>query len=246
MHDHHLLRASCWSSLLLGTMLTLPAVGSELAVEVADPAAAALALSHSATNRAEMDAAVSALLALLPRYPQDVEIPLQLAWLMFRTGRYSDALYSYQMALTRSTPGSDAELGLAWALVKLGRCAEARGHFQAVLLLTPEQTTAQDGLRECSPSPQPAPCRAPAGLVCTVRCAESVSVIRPHPVISYATAPTAPARSAAARTFLRSGSLIATPISPPTMDRPPRGARMICTWMSESPENLPGRRSITR
>src|ERR1700712_2609439 len=123
-----LLRASRWGALLLGTLLTLPAAGGELEGEVADPVAAALALAHGATSRAEIDAATSALSALLLRYPQDVDIPLQLAWLQFRAGSYSQALSTYQMALTRSTAGGEAELGLGWTLVKLGRCAEARRH----------------------------------------------------------------------------------------------------------------------
>ncbi len=172
----------------MGSALTLPAFGAELPVEDPDPLVAALAQARSASGPTQMSDAAKALTTLLPRYPQDVDLPLQLAWLMFRSGRYADALYSYQLALLRSTPGSVAELGVAWSLVKLGRCTEAREHFHAVLVVNPTQNKAEEGLRVCAEPPPAAPVPR---LWIAPFIAQSLYLYQDHPLVSYATAPTA-------------------------------------------------------
>jgi tetratricopeptide (TPR) repeat protein len=142
-----------------------------------------------------VDAAARALATLLPGYLQDVELPLQLGELMLRSGRLLDALYSYQLALTNSAPGGEAELGLGWTLVKLGRCPEARVHFQTVLATTPATSTAAEGLRQCgapaltpsTPAPKSAP---PPKLWLQPLVAQSFYLYQNHPTVSYVLAPT--------------------------------------------------------
>src|SRR5579871_2504791 len=94
-----------------------------------------LARARSAVKPEELAAAARELSELLTHYPQDVDIPLQLAWIFYRAGRYEDALGSYHLALSRGAGGGEAELGVAWMLFRLGRCREAVPHFQEVLLL---------------------------------------------------------------------------------------------------------------
>lgn len=109
----------------------------------------AMGLAKSAQTPAEIDSAARVLTALMPRYPQDGEIPLQLGWLQFRAGRYAEAVQSYGLAVARSSSGGDAELGLGWSLLKLGRCDEARPRFRSVLAARGDKSNAAEGLREC-------------------------------------------------------------------------------------------------
>lgn len=123
----------------------------------------AMGLAKSAQTPAEIDSAARVLTALMPRYPQDGEIPLQLGWLQFRAGRYAEAVQSYSLSVARSSGGGDAELGLGWSLLKLGRCDEARPRFRSVLAVRGAQSNAAEGLRECDAPTAPAAATVPLG-----------------------------------------------------------------------------------
>lgn len=147
---------------LLGAALVVGPGPAAALAQSGDPAHVydvAMGLAKSAQTPAEIDSAARVLTALMPRYPQDGEIPLQLGWLQFRAGRYAEAVQSYSLSVARSSGGGDAELGLGWSLLKLGRCDEARPHFRAVLAARGGQGNAADGLRECD---APAAALAPA------------------------------------------------------------------------------------
>ena len=187
------LRIGQAAALLTGALLALPAAAQEPSGIAAESYARALQRAKTVQSPGDVDAAVRALAALLPSYLQDVELPLALGELTFRSGRLQDALYSYQLALNNSAPGGEAELGLAWTLVKLGRCLEARVHFQTVLTTTPTASTAAEGLRQCSaPAPTPSPTRlepAPR-LWLQPLVAQSFYFYQNHPTVSYVLAPT--------------------------------------------------------
>jgi len=180
-------------ALLTCALLALPAAAQQPSGTAAESYAAALQLARTAQSPGEVDAAVRALAALLPSYLQDVELPLKLGELTFRSGRFLDALYSYERALTNSAPGGEAELGLGWTLVKLGRCREAAVHFQSVLVTAPATSAAAEGLRQCGASTlsaaqsasAPAPTRWLQPLV-----AQSFYFYQNHPTVSYVLAPT--------------------------------------------------------
>ena len=190
MHKLSPLRIGPAGSFLACALLALPATAQESGGAAAEPYEAALQQARRAQRPEEVDAAGRALLALLPRYLQDVELPLQLASLMFRAGRLLDALYSYQLALTNSGPGGEAELGLGWTLVRLGRCAEARVHFQAVLASSPTLGTALGtaaaGLHQCEAGPgaesAPVSAAAPVAVTASTSAASSPAV-KPAPAV---------------------------------------------------------------
>lgn len=136
------------------SLLALSLLGSEAAAaeptEDGDAYAEGMAKARAADARGELAGEALLLVALLPLYPQDVELPLQLAWTLFRLGRFADAEPHYRVALERSGEGGEAELGLGFTLSKLGRCAEGRLHFEAVLAKNSASRSAADGLRLCT------------------------------------------------------------------------------------------------
>lgn len=148
---------------LLGAMLVAgPAAAQEQGSNPAHVYDVAMGLAKSAQTPTEIDNAARVLTALMPRYPQDGELPLQLGWLHFRAGRYAEAVQSYSLAVAHSSAGGDAELGLAWSLLKLGRCDEARPRFSSVLAARGAQSNAAEGLRECGAAIAP-PASLPSG-----------------------------------------------------------------------------------
>ena len=150
----------------------------------------ALAQARAAASPLEIEAAIRALAAVLSRFPQDVEGPLQLGWLEFRAGRYTDAVAHYGQALARSVPGGDAELGLAWSLLKLGRCAEAAPHFRSVIASRP-QSNAAAGLQQCAPASGPAAAPAARALWLQPQLMQSLYLYEQNPALSRALATTA-------------------------------------------------------
>lgn len=150
----------------------------------------ALAQARAAVSPPEIEAAIRALAAVLPRFPQDVEGPLQLGWLEFRAGRYTDAAAHYGQALARSAPGGDAELGLAWSLLKLGRCAEAAPHFRSVAARRP-QSNAAAGLQQCAHPSAIAAADATRALWLQPQLMQSLYVYEQNPALSRALATTA-------------------------------------------------------
>lgn len=152
---------------------------------------AAVALAKEAKKPAELTQAVHALTALMPDYPQDVELPLQLGWVLSQLAQFSSALQAYEIALSRSAPGGDAELGVALSLLRLGRCAQARGHFQSVLTLNPFSQSAAAGLQSCAQTvvPPPALSAPPAKLWLQPLLAQIFYAYQNHPAVKYAAAP---------------------------------------------------------
>lgn len=144
----HITPRLCCSMLAL-SLLGSGAAADELTGGAGDPYAEGMAKARAADARGDLAGESLLLVALLPLYPQDVELPLQLAWTLFRMGRFADAEPHYRVALERSGEGSEAELGLGFTLSKLGRCAEGRLHFEAVLAKNSAHRGAADGLRAC-------------------------------------------------------------------------------------------------
>lgn len=114
---------------------------------------AALVQARVAKSPAELTAAAVSLNAALSEFPQDVELPLQLAWVLFQLQRYDESAHYYRLALSIGERGSDAELGLAWSLLRMHRNDEARAHFQTVIAARGSTTNAAQGLRECEQKP---------------------------------------------------------------------------------------------
>lgn len=210
------MRTPCPNPAVLGSLLLLGALpasaqglgaGAEpvATASASDPYAEAMARARAAATPAELDAAAGELSVLLPRYPQDVDLPLQLGWLLFRAGRFSPAADAYRQAVTRGTGGGDAELGLAWSLLKLERCTEARPHFLAVQAAQGAGSNAAEGLRLCSApdpsSPSHGSAQAPSQPAATSalakrwwlqpQLAQSLYVFQNQPVLTRALATTA-------------------------------------------------------
>ncbi len=93
----------------------------------------------------DMDGAVERLETLLPDYPQDFALRLQLGWLCFRLERYPDAAEHYRHARSLSPESDDAANGLAWSLLRQGERSAAREIFLEVLARSPDSATAPDG-----------------------------------------------------------------------------------------------------
>lgn len=181
--------------LLVQALAALPAAAGQAPADTSQPDDgadydSALARARAAVTAEQIEAAIRALAAVLPRYPQDVEGPLQLGWLLFRAGRYTDAAASYRQALDRGARGGDAELGLAWSLLKLGRCDEARPHFRAVAASRP-QSNAAHGLQQCEAPADPTGALATRGLWLQPQLMQSLYLYEQNPALSRALATTA-------------------------------------------------------
>ncbi len=175
-------------AVLFVALLTFQAAGHALGAENDGSYESALAMAHNARTAKELDDAARVLSATLLRYPQDVDLPLQLGWVQFRSGRFSDALYSYTLAFARTGQAGEAELGMAWSLLKLGRCAEARAHFQPlsqVGLLHPDLLEAVklcEAERSHAAAPPPKLWIAPTAMM-------GVYLYQNNPYIKYTLAP---------------------------------------------------------
>lgn len=153
---------------------------------------AAMSLASRASTAAEQDAAILALTALLPAYPQDVDLPLELGRLAYQRERYPDALRAYELARERSAPGGDADLGIGWTQLKRGRCTEATAAFRAVLAAKPADRSPKEGLSLCATGTAPASMQtAPSRLWLAPLFAQSFYIYRDHPLIRFGVAPTA-------------------------------------------------------
>jgi len=114
---------------------------------------AAMAQARAAKAPAELSAAAVSLKAAMSEFPQDVELPLQLGWVLFQQQNYEEAAHYYSLALSMGERGSDAELGLSWSLLRMHKNEEARAHFQSVIAARGNTTNAAQGLRECEEKP---------------------------------------------------------------------------------------------
>jgi tetratricopeptide (TPR) repeat protein len=110
---------------------------------------AALQEAHRAETAGDLSTAIRVLNGILPRYPQDVELPLQLGWLLYRSNLFGEAEHSYRMAIARGAGDGKAELGLAYSLLRLGHCDEAAPRFLSLLTAGRAPAGAAEGLRQC-------------------------------------------------------------------------------------------------
>lgn len=157
------------AALLLGTPLAaaaqepeapapdapLAAPAQEPEAPVLDAYAAAFARSAACEQQGDLDGAARALEPVLPLYPQDVALPLQIAWIHKRAGHLPEAERFYRLALARSPGGVDARLGLGLVLESTGRCDEARPILEGLARELPDLAPARDALARCTPVPVP-------------------------------------------------------------------------------------------
>ncbi|APR81755.1 Hypothetical protein A7982_07104 [Minicystis rosea] len=125
-------------------------VGEAAAEDAYDDAFAAAAQAEHAGH---LDEAARALAWALPFYPQDYALPLALAWIHFRAGRFAEAEQHYRMAHERSPSAPEARLGLALSLERLGRCPEAHTLYEGLVAERPDLAEAQAGQARCAPKP---------------------------------------------------------------------------------------------
>jgi tetratricopeptide (TPR) repeat protein len=184
----HTLRAATSGAMGLALLMPIAALGQPAFDVSSDAYEDALGLARLAMTPFEMDAAICVLSNLLPRYPQDVDLPLELGSLLYRRDRFRESLHLYELARARSIAGGEADLGIGWALFKLGRYGEAAGSFRAVLATKPDDRSAKEGLALCTQPPI-----SPTGkrVVFGPLVAQSVYLYRDHPLIDYALASTA-------------------------------------------------------
>ncbi|MFT3767461.1 MAG: tetratricopeptide repeat protein [Minicystis sp.] len=110
-------------------------------------------VSAALEQAGKLDEAASALEMVLPLYPQDYTLPLSIAWIHFRAGRFERAEHFYRLALAVSPGAADARLGLALAIERQQRCEEARVLYEGLAQERPDLAEAQAGLARCAPVP---------------------------------------------------------------------------------------------
>lgn len=134
-------RTAAWLTLVT---LALAAAGAR-----ADRYDDTLAKASALDAAGDLAAAADLLATLVPEYPEDFALILQLAWTEFRAARLEAAEGHYRLALAISDSSLPARLGLAWTAQRLGRCDEARPLFEQVLARSPAEAGALDGLKAC-------------------------------------------------------------------------------------------------
>lgn len=135
----------------LGCIATLTFLAGTAAAE--DAYDDAFARANALEQEGRLEDAARALEAVLPLYPQDFALPLQIAWIHFRAGRYEAAERFYWVALERSPSAAEALLGLAASLERQGHCKEAHPVYARVLADRPDLAEARAGLSRCAPRP---------------------------------------------------------------------------------------------
>lgn len=143
MKPTHLISLGCFAAMtvLAGT------AAAEDAYDDAFARAAAL------EQEGRLDDAARALEMVLPLYPQDFALPLQIGWIYFRAGRYEAAQRHYWIALERSPRAVEGLLGLAASLERQGRCEQALAVYGRVLEGQPDHAEARAGIARCTPKP---------------------------------------------------------------------------------------------
>jgi len=107
-----------------------PAPVSEIAEEMAEPAAAAtITITRSSQ-------------------PNQVSLDLQTAYSDFQTGRLAQAEQGYRQVLARDAHNRDARMGLAAIAVRNGQLQSAREHYRAVLQRNPKDLSAHAALAD--------------------------------------------------------------------------------------------------
>lgn len=115
----------------------------------------AFAKSRGLAETGALGEAAKVLEAVLPEYPQDYAIAIELAWLYFRMERYADAERVYRLAVARSPQGIDGHLGLGWSLLRQERCNDAEKELREVLASEPGHARAKEGLAVCKNAEAP-------------------------------------------------------------------------------------------
>jgi hypothetical protein len=142
------------TSILLGlvTSLSILTLGARRA-HAADAYDDALARAAELEGLGRLDEAGRALGAMLPLYPQDFALPLQIASIHYRAGRFMEAERFYRIAAERGSGAYDARFGLALSLERQERCDEARPIFERLAAERPDDGAAREGLGRCAPRP---------------------------------------------------------------------------------------------
>jgi hypothetical protein len=141
---------------LLGLALGLASFTAGLprsAAQDVDPYDDALARAAALEAAGRFDDAARLLTAGLWYYPQDVGLPLAIAWLHRRAGHLGEAARFYGIALSRSPGSIDARLGLAAVLEAQERRDEARPIYERLAAEIPELDAAREGAARCAAAP---------------------------------------------------------------------------------------------
>jgi hypothetical protein len=118
-----------------------------------DPYDDAMARAAALEAAGRFDEAAALLTAGLWYYPQDVGLPLMIAWLHRRAGHLDEAARFYGMAIARSAGSIDARLGLAGVREAQGSCEDAREIYDRLLAELPDLAAAREGLARCPAPP---------------------------------------------------------------------------------------------
>jgi hypothetical protein len=133
------------AALVIGVAFTAAAEGA-----MPDAYGDAFARSAAFEQEGDLAGAARALELILPLYPQDEALPLQIAWIYLRAERPEEAERFYRVALARSPRAVDARLGLANALEATERCDEARPILEELVRELPDLAPARDALGRCA------------------------------------------------------------------------------------------------
>jgi opacity protein-like surface antigen len=134
----------------LAAVIVLSAIASPAAADEYDDGRAQ---AEELERAGRVDQAVRMLTAMLPYFPQDLDLRLHLAWLLYRTGRFEQARGRFAEAHDASPAAVEPRLGLAHALARLDRCDEARPHYEYAVAERPDLAEAAEGLARCAPAP---------------------------------------------------------------------------------------------
>jgi tetratricopeptide (TPR) repeat protein len=143
--------ARLWTT--FAAALVISATASPAAADDPDPYEDGRAQAAQLESAGRVDQAVRLLTAMLPYFPQDIDLRLQLAWMLHHAGRFEEAAQRFSEAIAVSPAAVEPHLGLAHALARLDRCEEARPHYERVAAERPDLGEAAEGLARCAPVP---------------------------------------------------------------------------------------------
>jgi tetratricopeptide (TPR) repeat protein len=111
----------------------------------------AMAQAAALEQQGRLGEAARVIEAVLPDYPQDMAIVLELVWIHYRAGDFEAAARLYETALSRSSGALDARLGLGLSLERLGRCKEAVRYLLDASRERPDLSAPREALDRCEP-----------------------------------------------------------------------------------------------
>jgi hypothetical protein len=139
------------AALVLGASLTAAAQDAD--APALDAYGDAFARAAAFEQQGNLDEAARVLELVVPLYPQDIALLLQIAWIHRRAGRPLEAERFYRAALARSPGAVDARLGLSLVLEATARCDEARPILEGLQRELPDLALAEAALARCAPVP---------------------------------------------------------------------------------------------